>query len=65
MLLMHLDAYRLTSPAQVDALLLDDFLRSPYCLTVEWPENIAEWLPEDSWHFDLKIQGKRHAITLR
>lgn len=37
-LLMHLDAYRLESADQLDALLLDDFLVSPYCLAVEWPK---------------------------
>ena len=64
-LLMHLDAYRLSSPEQVDALLLDDFLVSPYCLAVEWPENIADWLPADAWHLELSITGDRHSIRLR
>jgi tRNA threonylcarbamoyladenosine biosynthesis protein TsaE len=62
---MHLDAYRLESAEQVDALLLDDFLVSPYCLAVEWPENIASWLPGDAWHFELGIAGERHSIRLR
>jgi tRNA threonylcarbamoyladenosine biosynthesis protein TsaE len=64
-LLMHLDAYRLDSAEQVDALLLDDFLVSPYCLAVEWPEKIAAWLPGDAWHLDLQIAGKRHSVRLR
>ena len=62
---MHLDAYRLDSAEQVDALLLDDFLVSPYCLAVEWPEKIAAWLPGDAWHLDLQIAGKRHSVRLR
>ena len=64
-LLMHLDAYRLESAQQVDALLLDDFLVSPYCLAVEWPEKIAAWLPRDAWHLELRIAGERHSIRLR
>ena len=57
----HLDAYRLDSPAQVDALLLEDFLQPPYCLAVEWPEKIAGWLPTGAWHLDLAIaDGERH-----
>ena len=64
-LLMHLDAYRLESSEQVDALLLDDFLVSPYCLAVEWPERIAAWLPGDAWHLELRIAGERHSIRLR
>jgi tRNA threonylcarbamoyladenosine biosynthesis protein TsaE len=65
MLLMHLDAYRLDSPEQVDALMLDDFLVSPYCLAVEWPENISGWLPRNSWHLELRITGDRHSIRLK
>lgn len=63
-LLMHLDAYRLDSAGQLDALLLDDFLVSPYCLAVEWPERIAAWLPADAWHLELGIAGERHSIRL-
>ncbi len=64
-LLVHLDAYRLDSAEQVDALLLDDFLVSPYCLAVEWPEKIEAWLPRDAWHLELRIAGDRHSITLK
>ena len=65
-LLMHLDAYRMESPAQIDALLLDDFLVSPYCLAVEWPEKLAAWLPAGTWHLDLGIAGdEKHTIRLR
>jgi len=64
-LLMHLDAYRLESAEQLDSLLLDDFLVSPYCLAVEWPEKIAAWLPRDAWHLDLRIAGDSHSIKLR
>jgi len=28
--------------------MLDDFLISPYCVAVEWPERIADWLPADA-----------------
>jgi len=42
---VHLDAYRLENAHQIAALMLDDFLVSPYCLAVEWPERIADWLP--------------------
>jgi len=64
--LVHLDAYRLENAAQLDALMLDDFLISPYCLAVEWPENIAAWLPAGTLHLDLGIQAdERHTIRLR
>lgn len=64
--LVHLDAYRLTGAAQLDALMLEDFLVSPYCLAVEWPENIAAWLPPDTLHVELGIApDERHTIRLR
>jgi tRNA threonylcarbamoyladenosine biosynthesis protein TsaE len=66
MLLVHLDAYRIDSPAQVEALLLDDFLTSPYCLAVEWPDKVADWLPTDAWRLELGIaDDERHTIRLR
>ena len=65
-LLAHLDAYRLEGAAQIDALMLEDFLISPYCLAIEWPDNIAAWLPPGTLHLDLVIAPDgRHTITLR
>lgn len=64
--LVHLDAYRLNGAAQLDALMLEDFLVSPYCLAVEWPENVAAWLPPDTQHLDLGIASdERHRVKLR
>jgi tRNA threonylcarbamoyladenosine biosynthesis protein TsaE len=63
--LVHLDAYRLENACQIDALMLDDFLVSPYCLVVEWPERIADWLPAETWHLTLAIaEPGRHRLTL-
>ncbi|HYC70584.1 MAG TPA: tRNA (adenosine(37)-N6)-threonylcarbamoyltransferase complex ATPase subunit type 1 TsaE [Opitutaceae bacterium] len=63
--LVHLDAYRLERPDQLEALLLDEFLTSPYCLAVEWPEKVGAWLPADAWHVTLSIvEGDRHGIKL-
>ncbi len=62
----HLDAYRLDDPAQVEALLIEDFLGTPYCLAVEWPEKVAGWLPAGAWHIDLGIApDRRHTVQLR
>ena len=64
--LVHLDAYRLDGGAQLEELMLDDFLTSPYCVAVEWPERIADWLPADAWHLELAIvAGERHTLRLR
>jgi tRNA threonylcarbamoyladenosine biosynthesis protein TsaE len=65
-LLAHLDAYRIGNVAQLDALMLDDFLVSPYCLAIEWPENVSAWLPAGTLHLDLGIDPDgRHPVRLR
>jgi tRNA threonylcarbamoyladenosine biosynthesis protein TsaE len=67
-LLAHLDAYRLDGDgvAAAESLMLDDFLVSPWCLAVEWPEKIAAWLPPGTWHLDLGIEPDgRHTVRLR
>ena len=64
--LLHLDAYRLESSADLDALMLEDFLQPPWCLAVEWPERIAETIPAEAWHLDLAITSEgKHRIQLR
>jgi tRNA threonylcarbamoyladenosine biosynthesis protein TsaE len=64
--LVHLDAYRLEKEAQLESLLLDEFLISPYVLAVEWPEKTGAWLPKDAWHLTLSIvEGDRHRLVLR
>jgi tRNA threonylcarbamoyladenosine biosynthesis protein TsaE len=64
--LVHMDAYRLESDRQIDALMLEDFLVSPWCLAVEWPEKIAAWIPKSALHLDLGITpDQRHTIRLR
>lgn len=63
--LVHLDAYRLENEHQIESLMLDDFLVSPYCLAVEWPEKIAGWLPKDTVHLTLGIlSAGRHQVRL-
>jgi tRNA threonylcarbamoyladenosine biosynthesis protein TsaE len=65
-MLAHLDAYRLGSPDEAAALLLEEFLVSPWCLAVEWPERLSGWISEDAWHLDLDIAADgRHTIRLR
>ena len=64
--LVHLDAYRLEHERQLDALLLEEFLTSPWCLAIEWPEKTGAWLPQDAWHLTLSIvDGDRHRLVLR
>lgn len=65
-ILVHMDAYRLENERQLDALMLEDFLTSPWCLAVEWPEKIAGWIPANAFHLELGITSdRRHTIRLR
>lgn len=64
--LLHLDAYRLESPHEVEDLLLSDFMISPWCLAVEWPEKVADWLADSTLHVELGItRDERHTLRLR
>jgi tRNA threonylcarbamoyladenosine biosynthesis protein TsaE len=64
--LLHLDAYRLETAQEVEDLLLSDFMISPWCLAVEWPEKIADWLPANALHLDLGITADdHHTLRLR
>ena len=64
--LVHLDAYRLDNAQQIENLLLEDFLISPWCLAVEWPERIDGFLPPTTWHLDLGIgPDESHTVRLR
>lgn len=64
--LVHLDAYRLDHERQLEELLLEEFLTSPWCLAVEWPEKTGAWLPENAWQVTLSIvEGDRHRVMLR
>lgn len=63
--LLHLDAYRLSEAAQMDALMLEDFMIGRWIAAIEWPERIAAWLPADAWHLDLGIEGDQHTVRLR
>ena len=64
--LIHLDAYRLDSGIDLNTLMIEDFLKPPWCFAVEWPERILEALPEDTWHFYLSInEDQSHQIRLK
>lgn len=63
--LIHLDAYRLGSGADLDALMIEDFLQPPWCFAVEWPERIPDALPPNTWHLYLTInEDQSHQIKL-
>jgi tRNA threonylcarbamoyladenosine biosynthesis protein TsaE len=65
-MLAHMDAYRLAAAAEADDLLLEEFLVSPWCLAIEWPERVPGWVPQGAFHIELGIQADgRHTARLR
>ncbi len=64
--LVHVDAYRLDGGRALEDLMIDDFLNPPWWVAVEWPEEVADWLPADTLHLDLgHTSERRHSIRLR
>ena len=46
--------------------MIEDFLQSPWCFAVEWPERIPYALPADAWHLYLTINAdETHQIQLK
>ena len=58
--LVHLDAYRLDKGAELESLMIDDFLHDPWCLAIEWPEKIEDSMLSSAWHFYLSIEKSMH-----
>ena len=56
--LVHLDAYRLQNKQDAESLLIEDFLESPWCLAIEWPERVPSVLTPESWHLTLENDEK-------
>ena len=65
-MLAHLDAYRLGSAEEAEDLLLHEFLVSPWCLAIEWPDKLPGWVSPDALHLDFNIGADgRHSVRLR
>jgi len=63
--LVHLDAYRLEGMEGMESLNIEEWLRPPFCLAIEWPERIEDWIDEQAWHLYLGIEGSDHTIHLK
>ena len=63
--LIHMDAYRLPEHSLLDDLMLEDFMQSPYCLAIEWPERISRSLLIKYWNLQFRIDNRsQHHIQL-
>jgi tRNA threonylcarbamoyladenosine biosynthesis protein TsaE len=64
--LVHLDAYRIQSPEALESLYIDELLREPFILAIEWPEN-ATPLIDGLQVFALQLStlpDQQHSIRL-
>jgi tRNA threonylcarbamoyladenosine biosynthesis protein TsaE len=50
---------------RADSLLLEEFLESPGCLAIEWPENLGDRLPSGAWHLDFAAPDERTRVITR
>jgi tRNA threonylcarbamoyladenosine biosynthesis protein TsaE len=65
-LLVHVDAYRLANSTQWESLMIEEFLVSPWCLAIEWPEHVRDFIPADAIWISMTIEpsGDRLIRTL-
>lgn len=55
--LYHVDCYRLSGAEEAWGIGLEDLLHGDGVAVLEWPENIADALPDERLWIDLDIQG--------
>ena len=60
----HFDFYRIETPEETLDLGLDDYFDSGRLCLMEWPENVADFLPEDTLDVEIKVDedGTRTVI---
>ncbi len=51
----HFDFYRIDTPAQAEDLGLDDYFDSDALCLMEWSENVADFLPEDTVDVTIRV----------
>jgi tRNA threonylcarbamoyladenosine biosynthesis protein TsaE len=55
--LIHMDAYRLPNANAIDSLMLEEFLKEPYLIVIEWPERIPAFFNDyPSYFLQFSIQ---------
>jgi tRNA threonylcarbamoyladenosine biosynthesis protein TsaE len=51
--IVHMDLYRLKSDAEMNDLMIEEWLMSPWVVLVEWPERgLAEWMHPVLWKLE-------------
>ena len=60
----HVDAYRLKSPEDFDALLLDEILPEPRLVCVEWPQIVAQALDGDALWIEIESPSDKPEVRV-
>ncbi len=55
--LYHLDAYRLSSPAELLSLGFDELVRPDAAVVVEWADRVREVMPEETLWIEFSVTG--------
>ncbi len=62
--LVHIDAYRIKAVREMEVLAWAELMNDPKSLVViEWPEKIAELIPDDAIRISFDIAGDERIIT--
>ena len=62
--LVHIDAYRLDDPAELERLGFSELLASPKTLIcIEWAERVRSLLPKDTLHLTFTLVDEQRLIT--
>ena len=63
--LVHIDAYRLKAPEELQLLGWDELVRDPgNLICVEWPEHVRALMPTDAIRIRFDIEGEGRIITI-
>lgn len=62
--LIHVDAYRLRDNSDARELMLEDFLRPPYCLVIEWPLHVSGLWIQPVWSVAITQEGHQRRLKL-
>lgn len=62
----HFDFYRIEDRREAMDLGLDDYFDSGALCLMEWPENVADFLPDDTVNVEIRVndKGERELITV-
>ena len=59
LMLYHFDFYRMTHPAELVNLGLEDYFHEESIALIEWPEQVRDYLPRDRWEIYFEADPAR------